>query len=87
MDTATGPALAPDWWQASDDELVAAWNQVEHAQRCLDAQLLAIVGEADNRNLAGTSGYPNLAALQRDLLGISLAESKRRIERARAITP
>ncbi|MGH3623569.1 MAG: DUF222 domain-containing protein, partial [Sciscionella sp.] len=87
MDSTADPAPATEWWRSSDDELVAAWNRVEQAQRHLDAELLAIVGEADNRNLAGTSKYPNLALLQRDLLGISLAESKRRVDRARAITP
>ena len=75
------------WWQSTDRELCDAITELETRMRRDYATLLTILGEADTRGLAKSCGYATLPHLLQDLVRVSAAEAKRRVEQALAITP
>ncbi|MBF6170042.1 DUF222 domain-containing protein [Nocardia blacklockiae] len=80
-------ALAPDaparrWPELADVDLLRTLVETERHRRRLGAAMAAAVAEAERRGLAADTGYRDTAELLSDLLRISDAEARRRIEYA-----
>jgi hypothetical protein len=76
---------AIEWWRCGDEELLERLGELERASRTLSAVMARVITETDARGLAGEFGYGNLPELLRDLLVITRADAKRRVERARQV--
>lgn len=68
-----------------DSELVSELQRVESRRRALYAEELAVLAEADARNLAGGMGYRDLAAVTCEALRVNRADARRRVGHARSL--
>ena len=73
-------------WQHSGEELLHALALSESRQRQEYATSLELIAELTTRNIAAEVGYSSLAEVLRDVLRISPAEARRRINHAEAVT-
>jgi len=73
-------------WQRSGEELLRAVASLEKRMRQEYAESLELIAELTTRDVAVEVGYPNLAALLRDVLRISPTEARRRLSHAAAVT-
>ncbi|MQY17552.1 DUF222 domain-containing protein [Nocardia macrotermitis] len=81
--TALAPDAAPQRWSdLADVDLLRTLVETERRRRRLGAAMVAAVAEAERRGLAADTGYRDTADLLSDLLRISAAEARRRIEYA-----
>ena len=81
------PEAAEELWRLSAVELRTALVEAEAQLRRSHAHVLAVLAEAQSRNLAEIAGYPNLVDLQHDLLNVTRWEGKRRLAHADAVLP
>jgi hypothetical protein len=73
-------------WRCGDEELLAAIVETEQNTRAGAARMLSVLGEAQNRGLAGSKGYSSTATFLIHLLNISRGEANYRLTQARAVT-
>ncbi|MGH3440321.1 MAG: DUF222 domain-containing protein, partial [Sciscionella sp.] len=66
-------------WRCGDDELLAAMLGAERERRLIEARMLALLGEVNNRKLAAAKGYASAQQLLCELLNISRVEATRRL--------
>ncbi|WP_027945637.1 DUF222 domain-containing protein, partial [Amycolatopsis taiwanensis] len=78
---------ASQLWQVPDGDLAAIMVAWEEKLRMDYAQMLAIVGEAEQRGLGKSLGFKDTSAFLTDALRISAREAKQRIEHAAATMP
>ncbi|WP_416564682.1 DUF222 domain-containing protein [Nocardia testacea] len=79
--TASAPhAPTRRWSELADVDLLRTLVETERHRRRLGAAMVAAVAEAERRGLAADTGYRDTAELLSDLLRISTAEARRRIE-------
>ena len=81
------PEAAAQLWQLSHAELRTALVEAETQLRRSHARVLAVLAEAQSRNLAEVAGYLNLVDLQHDLLHVTPREAQRRLTQAEAVLP
>ncbi|GLY71552.1 HNH endonuclease signature motif containing protein [Amycolatopsis taiwanensis] len=74
-------------WQVSDRDLAAIVVACEQKLRAGYAEMLAAVGESEQRGLGKSLGYKDTSAFLTDSLRISAREAKQRIEHAAATMP
>ncbi|MGH3947694.1 MAG: DUF222 domain-containing protein, partial [Pseudonocardiaceae bacterium] len=72
------------WWRRGTAELVAALREREEQVRRLQAEQGQILAEMHSRGVMSTFGYPDVEALQTDVLRISRRDARLRAARARA---
>ena len=70
----------------SDDELIAAWTELEADRRRLAAREYAVIAEVETRGLATAYGCKTTADFARQLLRISPAEARGRVRDADRLT-
>jgi len=75
------------WHYASDEELLAAVQDIEKWTRQLYGIGLAVTAELDTRGVANTRGATSTAVLLRQLLRIGAGQAQRRVKDARAVCP
>lgn len=71
--------------QLGDAEVVARLQALESRRHALYAEELAVLAEADSRNLAGVMGHRDLASVTCEALRVNRAEARRRIGHARTL--
>ncbi|WP_027944080.1 HNH endonuclease signature motif containing protein [Amycolatopsis taiwanensis] len=74
-------------WQVPDGDLAAIVVACEEKLRTGYAEMLAAVGESEQRGLGKSLGYKDTAAFLTDTLRISTREAKQRIDHAAATMP
>ncbi|WP_043841954.1 HNH endonuclease signature motif containing protein [Amycolatopsis taiwanensis] len=74
-------------WQVPDGDLATIMVACEEKLRTGYAEMLAIVGEIEQRGLAKSLGFKDTSAFLTDALRISGREARQRIEHAAAIMP
>lgn len=75
-----------EWSRVGNAELVAALRLSQDRLNAEYGELLAILRETLQRNVAGALGYRSLAQLLRDVQRIGPAEANRRVAQAEAVT-
>lgn len=73
-------------WQRGVVELLHELREVESRMRREYSAALELISELDIRDGARECGYPGLTQLLKDVLRVSAAEAKRRIQHANAVT-
>lgn len=73
-------------WQRGVVELLHELREVESRMRRDYSTALELISELDIRDGARECGYPGLAQLLKDVLRVSTAEAKRRIQHANTVT-
>ena len=87
MGDVSDTALASRLWQLPDGDLTTELVACEEKLRTTHADMLAIVGEIEQRGLGRSLGFKDTAALLTETLRISGREARTRIEQAAAIMP
>ena len=87
MGDVSDTALASRLWQLPDGDLTTEPVACEEKLRTTHADMLAIVGEIEQRGLGRSLGFKDTAALLTETLRISGREARTRIEQAAAIMP
>lgn len=72
-------------WQETDEALIERLRRVESRSRELYSESLELLAEIEGRGLAQSLGYGGVVALLRDVLRLSLTESRRRVGHMQAV--
>lgn len=76
--------VVSSWWRCSDAQLAAELQAQERIVRQAQAMQAQVLAEMHSRGTQACFGYPDVVAVQKDLLHISQTEAKRRTMRALA---
>ncbi|WP_176921507.1 HNH endonuclease signature motif containing protein [Pseudonocardia oroxyli] len=76
-----------DWSEMAGEDLLVLLSDVQSARNALDARMLGIVAEVEERGLASENGYRDTADLLASLQLVSPGMARARVAGARAVVP